>query len=243
MAALIVAFARHAGVPEACHAVPRTATLSMRYEATEAVAQEQREAYFALMPSKALPTVSLDLRAWADSTNDAVEAGVFARQEGTVPKFKNIGTVSAASETDLTPAVAAQRTLIERWAYELLNDFETNELKIDPGAPIELAWAIQPERPSLLDSLMGKKAAEAVMTTVASDAACEPEELRCGFLGVLAREYRGGGVSARYDRIEIGKPPEVPFRAPSQAKYDKKYLKKGKLAGTVGTKEDGRIIV
>ena len=231
MAALIVTFARHAGVPEACHAVPRTATLSMRYEATEAVAQEQREAYFALMPSKALPTVSLDLRAWADSTNDAVEAGVFARQEGTVPKFKNIGTVSAASETDLTPAVAAQRTrashrnippanlpprpphlncrrpayphaltcapVIERWAYELLNDFETNELKLDPGAPIELAWAIQPERPSLLDSLMGKKAAEAVMTTVASDAACEPEELRCGFLGVLAREYRGGGVSAR----------------------------------------------
>jgi hypothetical protein len=36
----------------------------------------------------------------------------------------------------------------------------------------------------------------------------------------------------------------VPFRDPSQAKYDKKYLKKkGKLAGTVGTKEDGRIIV
>ena len=87
----------------------------------------------------------------------------------------------------------------------MLNDFETNELKIDPGAPIELAWAIQPERPSLLDSLMGKKAAEAVMTTVAttvaSDAACggaaEAEGLRCGFLGVLAREYRGGGVSAR----------------------------------------------
>jgi hypothetical protein len=82
----------------------------MSYEATEAVAQEQREAYFALMPSKALPTVSLDLRAWADSTDDAVEAGVFARQEGTVPKFKNIGSVSAVSEADLTPAVAAQRT-------------------------------------------------------------------------------------------------------------------------------------
>ena len=87
--------------------------------------------------------------------------------------------------------------VIERWAYEVLNDFETNELKIDPDAPIELAWAIQPERPSLFDSLMGKKAAEAVMTTVASDAAYEAEGLRCGFLGVLAREYRGGGVSAR----------------------------------------------
>ena len=50
-------------------------------------------------------------------------------------------------------------------------------------------------------------------------------------------------MSARYDRIELGKPPEVPFRPASQTKYDKKYLKKGKLAGTAGTKEDGRIIV
>ena len=198
--------------------------------------------------SQALPTVSLDLRAWADDTNDAVAAGVFARQEGTVPKFKNIGTVSAASEADLTPAVAAQRTraphpncrrpprpphpnchrpacpprpdarrvrcaaVIERWAYEVLNDFETNELKMDPDSPIELAWAIEPERPGLFDGLMGKKAEVAVMTTVASDAACGKEGLRCGFMGVLAREYRGGGVSARYDRIEIGKPPEVPYR-------------------------------
>jgi len=243
MAALMIACARHPGVTEARLSASRSTVLSMRYEATEAVAQEQRDAYFALMPSKALPTVSLDLRAWADDTNDAVAAGVFARQEGTVPKFKNIGTVSAASEADLTPAVAAQRTLIERWAYEVLNDFETNALKMDPDAPIELAWAIEPEKPGLFDGLMGKKAEVAVMTTVAPDAACGEEGLRCGFMGVLAREYRGGGVSARYDRIEIGKPPEVPYRAPSQAKYDKKYLKKGKLAGTVGTKEDGRIIV
>ena len=68
--------------------------------------------------------------------------------------------------------------------------------------------------------------------------------MRCGFLGVLAREYRGGGVSARYDRIVLGQPPEVPVRSASQQKYDAKYQKKkGKIAGTVGTKEDGRIIV
>ena len=64
-----------------------------------------------------------------------------------------------------------------------------------------------------------------------------------GFLGQVAREYRGGGVSARYERIEIGKPPEVPVRSASQAQYDKKYQRKGKLAETVGTKDDGRIIV
>ena len=57
MAALMIACARHAGAPEARFAAPRSTALSMRYEATEAVAQEQREAYFALMPSKALPTV------------------------------------------------------------------------------------------------------------------------------------------------------------------------------------------
>jgi len=37
--------------------------------------------------------------------------------------------VAAATEAELTPAVAAQRPLIERWAYEVINDFETNELK------------------------------------------------------------------------------------------------------------------
>ena len=70
------------------------------------------------------------------------------------------------------------------------------------------------------------------------------EDVRCGFLGVLAREYRGGGVSARYDRIVLGQLPQVPLRSASQAKYDDKYKKKkGKIAGTVGTKDDGRIIV
>ena len=28
-------------------------------------------------------------------------------------------------------------------------------------------------------------------------------DLRCGFLGKVSREYRGGGVSARYERIEL----------------------------------------
>ena len=58
MAALMIACARHAGVTEARLAAPRSTALSMRYEATEAVAQEQREAYFALMPSKARSAIS-----------------------------------------------------------------------------------------------------------------------------------------------------------------------------------------
>ena len=58
MAGIIIGFARHAGVPEACHPIGRTSTLSMGYEATEAVAQAQREAYFAMMPSKAPPPLA-----------------------------------------------------------------------------------------------------------------------------------------------------------------------------------------
>ena len=46
-------------------------------------------------------------------------------------------------DPDPTPNLA----VIERWAYEVLNDFETNALKMDPDAPIELAWAIEPVRP------------------------------------------------------------------------------------------------
>ena len=41
--------------------------------------------------------------------------------------------MAAATEAELTPAVAAQRPLIERWAYEVINDFETNELKARYG--------------------------------------------------------------------------------------------------------------
>ena len=48
------------------------------------------------------------------------------------PNF-NPNQVAAATEAELTPAVAAQRPLIERWAYEVINDFETNELKARCG--------------------------------------------------------------------------------------------------------------
>ena len=34
--------------------------------------------------------------------------------------------------------------VIERWAYEVCNDFETNELKMNLDEPIELAWASHP---------------------------------------------------------------------------------------------------
>ena len=219
----------------------------MAIEATDASAQEQREvtcwrgsspetrvlcahalaprvvtaqAYFEMLPSKKLPTVSLDLRAFADKTQDAgVSAGVFARQDETVPEWKNIGEVSAENEAQLTAAVAAQRSLIERWAYEVCNDFETNTLKMSLEQPIELAWAVEPPKPSFFESLQGKKPEAAKRVVVPPDAAdSTADAARCGFFGTLAREYRGGGVSARFDRIEIGRPPEVPFRRESQAK-------------------------
>ena len=215
-------------------------------EASEEQAVAQRESYFAMMPSKKLPTVSLDLRAFASTDDDASEAAAFARQASTVDDWKNIGTVSAGSDSDLTAAVARQRPLIERWAYEVCNDFETNELKMsldDDAPPIEIAWAVRPPKPGFLDGLMGKKEEPIEQIVVPPDAAFA-EDVRCGFLGVLAREYRGGGVSARYDRIVLGQLPQVPLRSASQAKYDDKYKKKkGKIAGTVGTKDDGRIIV
>ena len=44
---------------------------------------------------------------------------------------------------------------------------------------------------------------------VPADAPFEPS-LRCGFLGKTSREYRGGGVMARYERIVLGQPPAVP---------------------------------
>ena len=37
------------------------------------------------------------------------------------------------------------------------------------------------------------------------------------------REYRGGGISMRFEKIEIGKEPEVPVRPESQKKYDELY--------------------
>eukprot|EP00316_Scyphosphaera_apsteinii_P009534 CAMPEP_0119320662 /NCGR_PEP_ID=MMETSP1333-20130426/53047_1 /TAXON_ID=418940 /ORGANISM="Scyphosphaera apsteinii, Strain RCC1455" /LENGTH=234 /DNA_ID=CAMNT_0007327425 /DNA_START=56 /DNA_END=760 /DNA_ORIENTATION=- len=196
-------------------------------EATEACAQEQREEYFRLMPSRELPKVSLDLRAFASKANDNYEAGIFSRQDGAIPQWKNVGTVATTSPDQITQAVAKQRALIERWAYEVCNDFETNELLmvLEGGPPIQIAWAIKPEKPSFFDSLMGKQDEAVVLNEVDRTAGFDPV-LPCGFLGKPAREYRGGGVSARYERIVIGKPPEVPVRDISQAKYNAKYAKK-----------------
>ena len=204
-------------------------------EPSEEQAVAQRESYFAMMPSKKLPTVSLDLRAFASTDDDAFEAAVFARQASTVDDWKNIGTVSADGEAELTAAVARQRPLIERWAYEVCNDFETNELLLDLDAPIELSWAVKPPKPSFWEALQGKKEDAPVFTPVPEQAAFD-EDLSCGFLGVLAREYRGGGVSARYERIVIGKPPEMPRRDPSQDKYNAKYAyyKKSKRSQNKG---------
>lgn len=192
-------------------------------EANEQCVQEQRDAYFALMPSQALPTSSLDLRPWASKDDDNVEAQIMARQIGTVEKWVNIGVVATVTEVSLSAAVAKQRDLIVRWAYEACNDFETNKLLMDlDGPPIEIAWVKRPPKPSLFDSLSGKKAPSPSVNAVQMDVPYE-QDLRCGFLGKLSREYRGGGVSSRWDRIVIGKEPEVPARLESQAKFDNKY--------------------
>ena len=118
--------------------------------------------------------------------------------------WKNVGYVACLEQADLTPAVAKQRALITRWAYEALNDFETNALlmRIDGPEPIELAWALAPPKQSPLDALMGKPKPVNLVTEVPPDAPFSPD-LRCGFLGKVSREYRGGGVSARYERIEL----------------------------------------
>ena len=210
-----------------CH---RASTIAL-IDVTEELAQEQRDEYFALMPSRKLPTVSLDLRAWAPKDADNFEAGVFARQEETVPTWKNVGVIACEDPNLFTQACAKQRDLLVRWAYELCNDFETNTLLMNLEKTIEIAWVVKPEKPSFFDSLLGKappEEEEAQPTLVPTDTAFE-EGLRCGFLGVLAREYRGGGVSARNERIVIGKEPEIPYRRPSQEKYNAKYAKKGKI--------------
>ena len=107
---------------------------------------------------------------------------------------------------------------------QVCNDFETNERVMQlEGPPIQIAWALKPEPPSFFETLQGKKTEAPIFTEVTAGTAFD-EDLRCGFLGKLAREYRGGGVSARSERIVIGQDPEVPVRRASQAKYDKKYL-------------------
>ena len=139
---------------------------------------------------------------------------------------------------------------------QVINDFETNALRLDLERPIELAWAVQPAPVSFLDSLRGAKPEAVVYTPVPAEAAAaagdEPRPLReeapgepaargageaprAGFLGVLMREYRGGGVSARYERIVLGREPEVPRRSESQRRYDAKYARGGGGLGLSGS--------
>ena len=201
---------------------PRASVWLSAIEPMQESAEAQRAGYFDLMPSRSLPKFSFDTRLLASTADDACEAGVFVRQEPAVPQWRNVGSIAAAEEALFSAAVAKQRALIERWAYEACNDFETNELVMDLEAPMELAWSVEPAKPSFFDSLQGVKPADPVFSAVPADAEFD-EDLRCGFLGVLAREYRGGGVSARYERIVIGQEPETPLRSESQEKYNKKY--------------------
>lgn len=173
-------------------------------EATLGGAEAQRAEFFALMPSEKLPGVSLDLRLFASKEEDHFQAKVFARQEGTAPQWKDVGTVAVEKEAQLGEAVSKQRSLIARWAYEAINDFETNELLLDLGAPLELAYATRPPKAPFWE-----KQAQMVPVPVAEGAPFAPA-LRCGFLGKISREYRGGGATARYERIVLGQPPETP---------------------------------
>ena len=60
-------------------ALHRCGALAMAVEANAAGAEEQKEAFFELMPSEKLPEVSLDLRAFRSKDKDHTMASVFAR--------------------------------------------------------------------------------------------------------------------------------------------------------------------
>lgn len=204
----------------------------MAVEATEACAEEQRAVYFELMPSRELPKVSFDTRLLKSREHDGFEAQVLARQEGTVRQWKNVGAVACESEAQAGAAVAKQYELIREWARQVCNDFETNALLMsleDDAPPIQLGWVVRPTPLSLFDRLAGKAEEKPTLTEVPPPSGAV-EDVRCGFLGVLSREYRGGGVSARYERIVLGKAPDVPYRAPSQEKYKQgPYVGKGRV--------------
>jgi len=210
----------------------RTEAGVMLIEATQSCAEEQRAAYFELMPSRELPIVSFDTRLLKSKEKDAFEAQILARQEGTVGQWKNIGAVACESEAQVDAAVQKQFELITEWAVQVCNDFETNSLLMsreEGAAPIQIGWVVRPPPLSLFKKLSGKTEEKPTLTEVTPPSG-SVEDLRCGFLGVLSREYRGGGVSARYERIVLGKAPEVPYRDPSQAKYLKgPYVGKGRV--------------
>lgn len=173
-------------------------------EATPEGAEAQRNEFFALMPSENLPKVSLDVRLFASKKDDNFQAKVFARQEETVPKWKDIGTIACTDESQFSAAVAKQRALITEWANQVCNDFETNTLVLDLSKPVEIAWGTEPPKAQFWEKQEPIK-----LERVPADASFG-EDLRCGFLGKPAREYRGGGVSPRFERIVLGQPPEVP---------------------------------
>ena len=185
-------------------ALHRCGALAMAVEANAAAAEEQKKTFFELMPSEVLPEVSLDLRAFRSREKDHTMASIFARQDGTVERWQNVGFVACLDEASISPAVAKQHALIRRWAYEVCNDFETNRLLMDfdRSSEIELAWALPPPKQSPLDALMGKPKPKNLVTEVPANAPFD-DALRCGFLGKVSREYRGGGVSARYERIVL----------------------------------------
>ena len=192
-----------------CPAVVRAVSPCAKLlEANAVTIEEQKAEFFALMPSEKLPEVSLDLRGLASKSKDHVQAKVVARQEGTVTRWTDVGTVATLDEASLTDAVAKQRAIIVRWAYLVCNDFETDALLMNPdGPPIELQWFFNSFTPNPIEALMGKKV-ERKVVPVPRGTVFE-EGTRCGFLGKPGRERRGGGVTARYDKIEWPDEPLV----------------------------------
>ena len=209
MVPILLAATAWCGPPSSALVAPRArvpaSIVASAIEATPSCAEAQRAEFFALMPSEELPKYSLDVRLFASKKDDNFQAKIFARQDGTVPTWKDVGTIAVCDEAQFGAAVAKQRALIAEWARQVCNDFETNELVINPDEPVELAWAVKPP-----PAPFWEKQPPIKLERVAVDAGFEPD-LRCGFLGKTAREYRGGGVSPRYERIVLGQPPAVPL--------------------------------
>ena len=196
-----------------CDVRRRHATPLAAIEPTNACAEAQRTAYFELMPSENLPKVSLDLRAWLPRNDDAEQAAVLARQQGTVSKWRNVGYVAAQDVASLAAAVSKQRTLITAWAHQACDTYDPitgiNSLLLDMSAcapPIELAYTPRPKKSGLFQP----KAADAGSVTPVPAQTPYDESLRCGFLGQTTRtiyvpsaKKSTQGAPRRYERIEL----------------------------------------
>ena len=186
-------------------------------------AQQQKREFFKLAPWEAKkkgvtavaginPGGALSPRTRADGGTVAV-AHVWVQQEG-MPKIQTqpiqsagagrtwrlVGAVAAPHESLLADAVARQRNLITRWAYELLTTYATDErvLTLSPNAPpVELAWAKPPNflAKAFSPSYIGE------LKTVPADH--EPENVECGFYGIPSRAYRNQFGMAEYARVEL----------------------------------------